>query len=191
MAYDILEVQIIFEEFEERAAKTLAQLQHEYTNIRAGRANPHILDGILVDYYGTPTPINQMANITIPEARILMISVWDVSAVKRVEKAIVDANIGMVPNNDGKNLRLIFPELTEDRRKTLAKEVKQHAENAKVALRNIRRDMMNDIKALEKNKTISEDAEKSLEADAEKACSSRMAEIDKVALAKEAEVMKV
>lgn len=191
MAYDVMEVEIVFEELEDKTQKSVNQLQSEYNLMRAGRANVHILDAITVDYYGAETPLNQVANITVPEARMIMITVWDASLIKKVEKAIIDANIGITPNNDGKNIRLIFPEPTEERRRALVKDVKNFAEKTKVAVRNIRRDAMSELKALEKNKVISEDREKDLENDVEKKVNARIAEIDKLAQAKEAEILKI
>ena len=140
MAYGIDTVDLVFEEMKEKFSKTVHNFSTELKSMRAGRANPHILDKITVDYYGVPTPINNMANITVPEARLLVISVWDKSALKNVEKAILAANVGITPNNDGNVIRLIFPELTEERRKALVKELKSNAENTKIVLRNARRD---------------------------------------------------
>ena len=191
MAYDVMEVEILFDDLEDRTQKSLNQLNHEYNMMRAGRANVHILDGITVEYYGTPTPLNQIANITVPEARMIMITVWDVSAMKAVEKAIIDANIGITPNNDGKNIRLVFPEPTEERRRSLVKDVKTLAEKTKVAVRNIRRDSIAELKSLEKNKVISEDFEKQYEEEVDKKINARIAEIDKTAQAKEAEILKI
>ncbi len=191
MAYDILEVEMIFEELEERMTKSINSFVSELNNMRAGRANPHILDAVRVDYYGVESPINQVGNISIPEARVLMINVWDSSMLKKVEKAIIDANVGIIPNNDGKVLRLIFPEPTEERRKALVKEVKNLAERTRVAIRNIRRDSLAEVKTLEKNKTISEDMSKNYEADIEKKVVAKIAEIDKIAADKEVEILKV
>jgi ribosome recycling factor len=191
MAYDILEVELVFEELEEKATKTLKAFSNELMNMRAGRANSHILEGLTVDYYGAQTPLNQVANITIPEARILMINVWDSSMLKKVEKSIFDANLGITPNNDGKVIRLIFPEPTEERRKTLVKDVKSAAEGAKVSIRNIRRDSMTDIKSLEKSKIITEDMQKDYEKDVDKIVTSKIAEIEKVATEKEQEIIKL
>ncbi len=191
MAYDIMEVELIFDDLKERTSKTIASFTSELALIRAGRANVHIIDGITVDYYGVDTPLNQVANITIPEARILMITVWDNSLLKKVEKAITDSNIGITPNNDGKNIRLIFPEPTEERRRALVKEVKQKTENAKVAVRNIRREAIADIKALEKGKVITEDMQKNYEVDVDKIVNEKISELEKVAANKEAEIMKV
>lgn len=191
MAYDIMELELIFDDLNERMKKSVASYVGELSNMRAGRANVHILDGVTVDYYGVETPLNQVGNITVPEARILMITVWDNSMLKKVEKAIIDANIGITPNNDGKNIRLIFPEPTEERRKALVKEVKTKGEACKVAIRNIRRDSIAEIKALEKNKTITEDMEKNCEADVEKAVSEKITEIEKIAAEKEQDILKV
>lgn len=191
MAYDILEVEIVFDDLNERMGKTIASYTKELSLMRAGRANIHIIDGITVEYYGVDTPLNQIANITIPEARILMITVWDTSIIKKVEKAIIDANIGITPNNDGKNIRLVFPEPTEERRRALVKEVKTKGEGAKVAIRNIRRDAISEIKSLEKTKVITEDMQKNYEADIEKAVAEKIAEVEKIAAAKEAEILKV
>ena len=141
MAYESMEIMEIFDTYEEKLDKTLTSLKNEYLNIRAGRANPRVLDKVVVDYYGQPTPINQVGNITVPEARMLVVSAWDVNMLKNIEKAIIAANIGINPQNDGKVIRLIFPELTGDKRKELAKNIKAMAENAKVALRNARRDI--------------------------------------------------
>ncbi len=191
MAYDIMEVELVFEDLDERTQKSIHQLNYEFNNMRAGRANVHILDGVTVEYYGVDTPLNQVANVTVPEARMIMITVWDASILKKVEKAIIDANIGITPNNDGKNIRLIFPEPTEERRRALAKDIKACAEKAKVAVRNIRRDAMTEIKNLEKSKVITEDMQKNYEADVDKKINARIEEIDKLAQAKEAEVLKV
>ena len=127
-------------EFENKMSKTVDALKEDYVTIRAGRANPHILDKIKVDYYGTPTSLQQVANISVPEARMIQIQPWESSLIKEIEKAILVSDLGITPNNDGKVIRLIFPELTEDRRKELAKEVKKKGDNAKVAIRNVRRD---------------------------------------------------
>ena len=143
--------------YEEKMDKTLDSLLNEYASIRAGRANPHVLDKIKVDYYGTPTPIQQVGNISVPEARMILIQPWEKSLLKPIEKAIQTSDLGINPNNDGSCIRLIFPELTEDRRKELAKDVKKKGEGAKVAIRNIRRDANDTFKKMEKNDEISED----------------------------------
>lgn len=191
MAYGIDSVDLIFEEMKEKFTKTVHNFSTEMKSMRAGRANPHILDKVMVDYYGTPTPINNMANITVPEARLLVISVWDKSALKNVEKAILAANIGITPNNDGNVIRLIFPELTEERRKALVKELKTNAENTKVVLRNARRDAIDALKKLEKDSEITEDDLKDFTADVDKALSSEIENVDKLTKDKEQEILAV
>ena len=191
MSYGIDEVDLIFEEMNEKYAKTLHNFSNELQSIRAGRANPHILDKILVDYYGTPTPINNMANLTVPEARLLVISVWDKSALKNVEKAILAANIGITPNNDGNVIRLVFPELTEERRKSLVKELKNNAEGTKVVLRNARRDAIEQLKKLEKDSTITEDDLKDFTSDVDKALAKQIDDVDKLTKDKEQEILSV
>ncbi len=143
--------------YETKMEKTLENLMSEYAGIRAGRANPHVLDKIKVDYYGSPTPIQQVGNISVPEARIIMIQPWEKSLLKAIEKAIQTSDLGINPNNDGTCIRLVFPELTAERRKELAKDVKKKGENAKVAMRNIRRDANDTFKKMEKNNEITED----------------------------------
>ena len=191
MAYGIDSVDLIFEEMKEKFTKTVHNFSTEMKSMRAGRANPHILDKVMVDYYGTPTPINNMANITVPEARLLVISVWDKSALKNVEKAILAANIGITPNNDGNVIRLIFPELTEERRKALVKELKTNAENTKVVLRNARRDAIDALKKLEKDSEITEDDLKDFTSDVDKALSSEIEDVDKLTKDKEQEILAV
>ena len=143
--------------YEDKMEKTLNNLLEEYAGIRAGRANPHVLDKIKVDYYGSPTPIQQVGNISVPEARIIVIQPWEKSLLKAIEKAIQTSDLGINPNNDGSCIRLVFPEMTEDRRKELSKDVKKKGENAKVAIRNIRRDANDTFKKMEKNDEITED----------------------------------
>ena len=191
MAYGIDSVDLIFEEMKEKFTKTVHNFSTEMKSMRAGRANPHILDKVMVDYYVTPTPINNMANITVPEARLLVISVWDKSALKNVEKAILAANIGITPNNDGNVIRLIFPELTEERRKALVKELKTNAENTKVVLMNARRDAIDALKKLEKDSEITEDDLKDFTADVDKALSSEIEDVDKLTKDKEQEILAV
>ncbi len=191
MAYDIIEVELIFDDLKDRMKKSVSNYVSELNNMRAGRANIHILDDVTVEYYGVDTPLNQVANITIPEARMIMITVWDNSIIKKVEKALIDANLGITPNNDGKNIRLIFPEPTEERRRALVKEVKTKGEACKVAVRNIRRDALAELKSLEKNKIISEDMVKNYESDVEKNVSEKINEIDKISAEKEQEILKV
>ena len=142
---------------EEKMQKTADRLEHEYTTIRAGRANPAVLDKIMVDYYGVPTQINQMAAVSVAEARILVISPWDASSLKAIEKAIQTSDLGINPTNDGKVIRIAFPQLTEERRKEIVKDVHKLREEAKVAVRNIRRDYMDKLKALKKESGVSED----------------------------------
>ena len=152
-------------EFENKMSKTVDALKEDYVTIRAGRANPHILDKIKVDYYGTPTSLQQVANISVPEARMIQIQPWESSLIKEIEKAILVSDLGITPNNDGKVIRLIFPELTEDRRKELAKEVKKKGDNAKVAIRNVRRDANELFKKQNKAGEISDDELKGTEDD--------------------------
>ncbi len=191
MAYDILEVEIVFDDLEERTQKTLNQLNSEFNLMRAGRANVHILDNVTVDYYGMETPLKQVANVTVPEARLIAIKPWESSMLKKVEKALIDANLGITPNNNGEVIRLVFPEPTEERRRALVKDVKSCSEKAKVAIRNIRRDAMTEIKNLEKTKVITEDMQKNFEDDVDKKINARIAEVDKMAQAKEAEILKI
>ena len=155
-------------EFENKMSKTVDALKEDYVTIRAGRANPHILDKIKVDYYGTPTSLQQVANISVPEARMIQIQPWESSLIKEIEKAILVSDLGITPNNDGKVIRLIFPELTEDRRKELAKEVKKKGDNAKVAIRNVRRDANDLFKKQNKAGEISDDELKGTEDDIQK-----------------------
>ena len=150
-------------EFEEKMEKTIDTLTSDFSTIRAGRANPHILDKLKVDYYGTPTPFQQVANISVPEARIIQIQPWESSLIKEIEKTIVNSNLGLTPSNDGKVVRLIFPELTEERRKELAKDVKKKGENAKVAISNVRRDANDLFKKQNKANEISDDEVKIIE----------------------------
>lgn len=165
--------------YEEKMKKTISVLESDYATIRAGRANPHVLDKIMVDYYGTPTPVNQVGNVTVPEARLIQIQPWDTSTLKAIEKAINMSDLGINPNNDGKVIRLVFPELTEERRKELNKDVKKKAEAAKVAIRNIRRDGMDAFKKMEKKKEITEDDLKNLEDETQKLTDKFIADIDK------------
>lgn len=143
--------------YEDKMDKTLSNLQEEYVSIRAGRANPHILDKIQVDYYGTPSPLQSVANISVPEARMIQIQPWESSLIKEIERAIIASDLGLTPANDGKTIRLVFPELTEERRKVLAKDVKKKGDAAKVAIRNIRRDANDTFKKMEKAGEMSED----------------------------------
>ena len=191
MAYDIMEVELLFDELNEKTDKSLLSYKDVLTRMRVGRANLHILDEVVIDYYGAETPLNQVANISVPEARILVINVWDLSILKKVEKAIIDANIGLTPNNDGKVIRLIFPDPTQERRQTLAKEARGYEESSKIAIRNIRRDAMNEIKSLEKKKIITEDMRKNYEIDVDKIINDKISEIEKIAKEKEKEILTV
>ncbi len=191
MAYELMEVLEVFDEFETKMSKSVASLQYEFNNMKAGRANPHLLDKITVDYYGTPTPLKQIGNVQTPEARMLMITVWDTSILKEVEKAIIAANIGITPNNDGKVIRLVFPELTEERRKELCKSIKALAENTKVALRNARRDINDSIKKFKKDNLISEDEVGVYEKDVDKKLAEQVDIVDKMTKEKEQEVLSV
>lgn len=172
-------------------AKAIDHQKNEYLVIRAGRANPHILDKVTIDYYGVPTPIKNMASISVPEARILAISVWDQSQHKNVVKAITEANLGVNPNEDGKTIRLIFPALTEERRREIVKQIKKIAEDTKVAIRNARRDAMDMIKDLQKDGEISEDEQKRYEDEIQKMIDSACGDVDVNFAAKEKEIMEV
>ena len=176
--------------YQEKMDKTLANLDSEFGTIRAGRANPHVLDRIMVEYYGAPTPLQQVANISVPEARMIQIQPWEGSLVKEIEKAINMSDIGINPTNDGSTIRLIFPELTEERRKELAKDVKKKGEAAKVAIRNIRRDGNDAFKKL-KGGDISEDEIKDLEDELQKMTDKYVKEVDKAVDEKTKEVMTV
>lgn len=178
-------------QFDDKMQKSLDNLVEELTSIRAGRANPHILDKIKVDYYGTPTSLQQVANINVPEPRMIQIQPWEASLVKEIEKAILTSDLGLNPNNDGKVIRLVFPELTEERRKELAKDVKKKGENTKVAIRNIRRDANDSFKKLSKSSDISEDEIKGLEEDAQKMTDKYIAKVDEAVEAKTKEVLTV
>lgn len=191
MAYNIDEVDLIFDELNERFDKVMQNYKSELRSIRAGRANPHILDKIVVDYYGTPTPINNMANISVPEARLLVISAWDKSQLKNIERAILAANIGITPNNDGQVIRLIFPELTEERRRSTVKEAKNLVEEAKIVMRNARRDAIDDLKKIQKSSVITEDDLKNFTADIDKALSKNTDEVDRLFKDKEQEILAI
>ncbi len=175
----------------EKMEKTISVLEENLSEVRAGRANPAILNKVRIDYYGTPTPINQIAGISVPEARLIVIQPWDLSALKDIEKAILAADIGLNPNNDGKVIRLNFPELTEERRKELVKDIKRTAEESKVAIRSIRRDGIDEFKAKQKNSEITEDDLKNAETEIQKITDSYIAEIDNILAKKEKEIMSV
>lgn len=181
----------VFEFAKEKMTKSISALNSEYNSIRAGRANPAVLDSIRVDYWGVPTPVNQMAAVSVAEARILVIQPWDKSALKLIEKAIQTSDIGINPQNDGSIIRLTFPPLTEERRKTLVKDVKATAENSKVAIRNIRRDAIEKLKTMKKNSEITEDDLKYGETEVQKITDDFIKQVDSVAAAKEAEIMEI
>ena len=175
----------------EKMNKTISVMKQEYNSLRAGRANPQALDRITVDYYGSPTPINQVGNISVPEPRMLIIALWDTKMIPAVEKAIQKSDLGINPANDGKVIRLIFPELTQERRKELAKVIRKKAEESKVAVRSIRRDAMEDIKKQKKDNLLTEDDQKKLEEKVQKLTDEKVKEIDVIAQATEKEIMSV
>ena len=177
--------------YEDKMEKSLDVLLDEYASIRAGRANPHVLDRLRIDYYGTPTPIQQVGNVTVPEARMIVIQPWEKSLLKEIEKAILVSDLGINPTNDGNVIRLVFPELTEERRKDLAKDVKKKGEGAKVAIRNIRRDAMDSIKKMEKAGDISEDDLKQGEEKIQKIPDKMIEKVDKAIETKTKEIMTV
>lgn len=178
-------------EYEDKMKKSVDSLKEDYTAIRAGRANPHILDKLRVDYYGAPTPIQQVANVTVPEARTLMIQPWESSLIKEIEKTIINSDLGVNPNNDGKSVIINFPELTEERRKDLVKDIKKKAEAAKVAVRNVRRDANDALKKMNKANEISEDEMKVNEEKVQKMTDKYVANIDKLMEEKSKEIMTV
>lgn len=175
----------------EKMEKTISVYSEKLSEVRAGRANPAILNKVKIDYYGTPTPINQVAGISVPEARLIVIQPWDASVLKEIEKAILASDIGINPNNDGKVIRLAFPELNEERRKELAKDVRKMAEDAKVAVRSIRREGMDTVKQEQKDGDITEDELKQAENEIQKITDKSIDEIDKILEAKEKEIMSV
>ena len=177
--------------YEDKMNKTLDVLVSDYAAIRAGRANPHVLDKIRVDYYGTPTPIQQVGNVSVPEARMIVIQPWEKSLLKAIEKAILTSELGINPTNDGNCIRLVFPEMTEDRRKEVAKDVKKKGDGAKVAIRNIRRDAMEKFKAMEKKSEITEDDRKDYEKELQDMTEKRCKQIDELTAKKETELMAV
>lgn len=181
----------IISELERKMQKSIESYEEELLTVRAGRANPAVLDGILVDYYGTPSPIKQVASISAPEARLLVIQPWDASLISPIEKEILKSNLGITPSNDGKVIRLPFPALTEDRRKELVKVVKGYSENAKVALRNLRRDGLDKLKKMEKDKQISEDELKQAEEVVQKVIDKFGKEVDEITKKKEKELMEI
>ena len=178
-------------EYSDKMAKTIDHLQNEYATVRAGRANPHVLDKLRVDYYGTPTPIQQVGNVSVPDPRTIQIQPWEKSILKDIEKAIQASDIGINPTNDGNVIRLVFPELSEERRKDLAKEIKKKGEDAKVAVRNIRRDGNDAFKKLTKAEDLSEDEVKDLEDELQKLTDKYIKEIDSMVDTKSKEIMTV
>lgn len=176
---------------DDKLEKAISVLKEDYAAIRAGRANPHILDKVTVDYYGAMTPVTQMANVSVQEGRCLVISPWDMSALKGIEKAIQISNIGLTPTNDGKVIRLVFPELTEERRRELVKQIKKMGEDAKIAQRNVRRDAMDGLKKLKNDKSVSEDEFSAGEKEVEKLVSDAVGKVDAAVSAKEKEIMTV
>ena len=180
-----------YNQIEEKMEKTINVLEENFAEIRAGRANPAILNKVKVDYYGVPTPINQVAGVSVPEARMIVIQTWDASILKAIEKAILTADIGINPNNDGKLIRLTFPELTEERRKEIVKDIKKLSEEAKIAVRAIRRDAMDLAKKEQKDGNMTEDEEKQAEDKIQKLTDKKVAVIDEISSKKEKEIMSV
>lgn len=184
----------MFEElknYESKMERTVVALENNYMSIRAGRANPHVLDRLVVDYYGQPTPISQVGSVSVPEARVLLIQPWDISVLKDLERAILGSDVGITPNNDGKVIRLVFPELTEERRKDLTKDVKKSGEASKVAIRNVRRDAIDHFKKAEKANEITEDDLKELEDKTQKLTDRFIKDIDAHIERKTKELLKV
>ena len=184
-------VKEILDSARERMNKTISVFQGNMMAIRAGRADPRLLDRITVDYYGTPTPLNQVGNVSVPEARMITIKPWEKSLLRAIEKAIQTSDLGLNPNNDGEVIRLIFPELNAERRKDLSKQVKKAAEEAKVAVRAIRRDAIEQVKKLKKDSLITEDEQHKAEEDAQKLTDKAIKDVDAVAAAKEKEILEV
>ncbi len=189
MAIENEQYDMIMMETMEKTEKTLSVLASDYAAVRAGRANPHILDRVLVDYYGTPSPINQVGNISVSEGRCLVIAPWDASMLKVIEKQLLAENLGITPANDGKVIRLVFPVLTEERRKELVKQVKKMNEDAKIAIRNVRREAMDALKKMKNNKELSEDEHAVCEKEIDKVISEAVEKADKLAAEKEKDVM--
>lgn len=179
------------QQYDNKMQKSYDNLLEEFGSVRAGRANPHVLDKIRVDYYGTPTALQQVANVSVPEPRMIQIQPWEASLVREIEKAIITSDLGINPTNDGKVIRLVFPELTEERRKDLAKDIKKKGESAKVAIRNIRRDANDGLKKLSKSNEVSEDEIKQLEDEVQKLTDKYIAKIDKAVEEKTKEILTV
>ncbi len=182
---------IEIKDFDSKMIKTIEVVKANFASVRAGRANAGVLDRIMVEYYGTPTPLNQVAAISAPDPRTLVVQPWDATLLKAIEKAIQTSDLGINPQNDGRLIRLAFPQLTEERRKDLTKQVKKYAEDGKVAVRNIRRDAMDDIKALKKKSEITEDDQKNLEKELQDLTDKRCKDIDELCAKKEQELMAV
>lgn len=180
-----------YTEFESKMKKTASVLTEQYDSVRAGKANPAVLDRITVDYYGSPTPVQQIASVSTPDARSLLIQPWDGSVLKGIEKAILASDLGINPQNDGRAIRLVFPALTEERRRDLAKQVKKYSEDAKVAVRNIRRDAMDYVKALKKKSEITEDDQKKAEKDLQDLTDKYIKKVDEACAVKEKELMEL
>mgnify|MGYP000598945349 CR=1 FL=1 len=180
-----------YKSLDDKMEKSISVYSEKLSEVRAGRANPAILNKVKIDYYGTPTPINQVAGVSVPEARLIVIQPWDASVLKDIEKAILASDIGINPNNDGKVIRLAFPELNEERRKEIVKEIRKMAEEAKVAIRSIRREAIDDAREEEKNSIITEDDLKLAENNVQKLTDSKVEEIDKILEGKEKEVMAI
>lgn len=184
-------METVFSKAKEKMEKCLTALERDYSAVRAGRANPAILDKVMVDYYGVPTPINQMAAVSVPEARLLVVQPWDASTLKEIEKAINTADIGINPQNDGKVIRLTFPQLTEEHRKTLQKDISKRGEEAKVAVRNVRRDAMDDIKKLKKDNEITEDDQKNGEKKLQDITDDYIKQVEAITKKKEEEILSI
>jgi len=191
MDYQIPQVEEVFLNLEEKLEKTFEYMRSEYSLLKVGRANPKLLDKVCVDYYGTNSPISQTANISVPEARMIVITPWDKSMLGKIEKAILAANIGVTPANDGTLIRLVFPEMTEERRKETVKQVKKLAEDTKVAMRNTRRDALESMKKIKADKLVSEDSIANFEAEIDKIVSKNIEEVDVASKQKEKEVMSI
>ncbi|MGN0796084.1 MAG: ribosome recycling factor [Christensenellales bacterium] len=191
MGYGIDEVDLIFDSLNEDASKAFESFRHEINLISAGRANPHILDKIMVNCYGVETPLNQVGNVVVTEARVLTVSVWDKNSLKEVEKAILAANLGVTPTNDGKVVRLVFPELTEEKRKLIVKDIKNIGENGRIGIRNARRDAMDELKKLQKDNVITEDDLKDFQKDVDKVIGDYIDNLEAALKKKESEVMSI
>lgn len=191
MAISNIQVKVEFDKYEQKLAKAIEHFKSELISVRAGRANPQILNKVYVDYYGTSTQLSQMANISVPEARLLVISLWDSSMIKDVTKAIVASDIGINPTDDGKTIRLVFPQLTEERRKDLIKQIKKTVEDCKVILRNERRDVVEAIKRLKKDNFVTEDEVSMYEKEVQKVLDKNMEAVDRYFKEKEVEILEV